>query len=69
VPVNELPGAALRPKQAGHSDRYREEFVAASDLGSPAFNLDDTGEIVGDILCYKFCTGDLSVTVMRGGAR
>jgi hypothetical protein len=48
--MNKLPSAALQPKHASHTHSYRDEFLATADLGSPAFHLNDTREIIGCIL-------------------
>ena len=63
-----LPGAVLQTKEARHAYCDRNEVLAASDLGSPPFHLDNTGEIARDILRDEFGAGHLSITVMRGGA-
>jgi len=44
---------------------YRDEFRAAADLGAPAFHLNNTWEIIGNILRNEFSSSDLSVSVMR----
>ena len=66
--MNEPPTTLLQPKQAGHADGYRSQIGAAADLGSPAFDLDDTCKIVRHIFCNELDTGDLAVAVVRRGA-
>jgi hypothetical protein len=47
VSMNKLPNALLQPKQACHAHRNWDEFVAAPDLASSGFHLDNTRELVG----------------------
>jgi hypothetical protein len=66
--MNELPRLALQAKNAGDADRYGHKLIAAANLGSPPFHLDDAREVLGCVCRKQFRAGDFSIPVMRRGA-